>query len=788
MLQPRVTMVGVRIVVTGLAADVGPGLVAELRRHGHQVDEVSAVPGDGAPADVAVCGLGDAAGTRAALDAVHRTGVQRLVAICTRGSADVEQLITGCDVLLVRAAPIMGRDTGGAVQRRFAAPVITGARAHNAVQFIHPDDVARFIAEAVTHPEWTGRVGLAADDPLGLRDVAALLDRRYVELARRLARPDFALIDTTRLRELGFVPTYSSRDCVLDFAKANRQHYFLGPARVDLPWRIPWTRVPEPRPMPAHLQPVAGPGLAGEFDTGVDPAWPVYTAVNTAEAFPGPMTPLSLELSLDGACGNGVQAADLLRPIGELRRALEEQGTGSFGHRIYFNVSVLLAAAALLPGAHPSAWQDLLFGAAMEGQPAMSGRGRWWRMARAVPRVLALVVAFTPETRRMDREARARQRDASYYAGLTDAQLYARLRCARDDVVSAWPVSGLSSMMVAPIMGLLRKAAGRELVAQFRGGTENLASAELLVGAQELAAMARSDTEIAALLRDHTPEQALCRLRSEEPGFVARLDRLVADYGHRGPGETELINPVFADRPAWLLDVVVKLAGSEGRPVVPMPAMGAAVRLLAGLGAAFQRSRERARDVAVRYTHGYRLIAREIGARLAGDGVIEHRDDVFYLTRDELCCPPTDVQERVARRRAERVRLSQQRPPTLFVGQWDCAADVVARLAPGQTLNGMGVSAGVTKGRVRVLTTDSTEDLEPGEVLVAEFTDSGWTPFFGYAAAVVIDTGAKMSHAAVVAREFGIPCVVGSLTGSRALRTGDLVEVDGASGRVTRLE
>jgi phosphoenolpyruvate synthase/pyruvate phosphate dikinase len=72
--------------------------------------------------------------------------------------------------------------------------------------------------------------------------------------------------------------------------------------------------------------------------------------------------------------------------------------------------------------------------------------------------------------------------------------------------------------------------------------------------------------------------------------------------------------------------------------------------------------------------------------------------------------------------------------------------------------------------------------------LVTAFTDTGWTPFFAYAAAVVVDTGGEMSHAAVVAREFGIPCVVNTVTGSSALRTGHVLEVDGATGRVTRVE
>lgn len=114
--------------------------------------------------------------------------------------------------------------------------------------------------------------------------------------------------------------------------------------------------------------------------------------------------------------------------------------------------------------------------------------------------------------------------------------------------------------------------------------------------------------------------------------------------------------------------------------------------------------------------------------------------------------------------------------------------DAVPELRPGESLSGIPASAGLVKGPVRVVTAQSITELQPGEVLVAESIDVGWTPFFSYAAAIVVNTGAKMSHAAIVAREFGIPCVVGSKTGNRALRTGHVVEVDGASGHITRVE
>ena len=119
--------------------------------------------------------------------------------------------------------------------------------------------------------------------------------------------------------------------------------------------------------------------------------------------------------------------------------------------------------------------------------------------------------------------------------------------------------------------------------------------------------------------------------------------------------------------------------------------------------------------------------------------------------------PPLDVRYLVLRRKVERQRLERVRPPMDFVKRWEPDGDRVEELSAGESLTGLPASAGVAKGRVRVVTAESINDLQPGEILVAESIDVVWTPFFSYAAAVVVDTGAMMSHAAIVAREFGIP-------------------------------
>jgi pyruvate,water dikinase len=103
-------------------------------------------------------------------------------------------------------------------------------------------------------------------------------------------------------------------------------------------------------------------------------------------------------------------------------------------------------------------------------------------------------------------------------------------------------------------------------------------------------------------------------------------------------------------------------------------------------------------------------------------------------------------------------------------------------------LTGIGASAGVVEGRARVITDAlDCDQIEPGEILVCHTTDPSWASAFHLVAAVVIDVGSIASHGAIVSREFGIPCVINTGDGTAALRTGDILRVDGTAGTVTVL-
>lgn len=339
------------------------------------------------------------------------------------------------------------------------------------------------------------------------------------------------------------------------------------------------------------------------------------------------------------------------------------------------------------------------------------------------------------------------------------------------------------------------------------------------------------------LLRIVSPDEAIALLSnvsSEDEilaslGIVAGLDRLrrgaisreeyLKEYGHRGPHEAELSIPRPAENPNWIDE---QLNGLERSPV-DVDTMLRAQRMryetaLENLrkkaprkfdsilrrlqeAARLTRLREAGRSETMRALWVSRAFALHAGALCGLD------EDVFFLEHEEIIRLLEGQNESTAgisvRKTAYHQLVALPQYPTIIMGRFDpfvWAADPNRRTDIYDTngrikqpfadrIKGLPGSAGQVEGRVRILNSpEEGTQLQPGEILVAVTTNVGWTPIFPHAAAVVTDVGAPLSHAAIVARELGIPAVVGCFNATQRLKTGDRVRVDGSAGVVEILD
>ena len=326
--------------------------------------------------------------------------------------------------------------------------------------------------------------------------------------------------------------------------------------------------------------------------------------------------------------------------------------------------------------------------------------------------------------------------------------------------------------------------------------------------------MGEADTN--ALLSGQSELESLGLLVGLERLQRGEIDRatFAQQYGHRGPHEFEVSLPRSGEDPHWIdeqlaglreapVDVTTLLARQKAvhdaaweRFQKRFPRKAESMRRKLDKASVVFHLREKARSEVVRSFWVLRDFVLRAG-EIAGLG-----DDIFYLSIDEILDmlggDKTSLGSILARRVAYE-RYSALPPyPRLIVGHFDpfkWAADpnrnsnlfdARQSLAPGSSkVTGFPGAAGVVEGRARVIATPEEGDqLQAGEVLVTTMTNVGWTPLFPRAAAVVTDVGAPLSHAAIVARELGIPAVVGCGNATMRLHTGDWVRVNGEQGTV----
>ncbi|MFC7850812.1 PEP/pyruvate-binding domain-containing protein [Arthrobacter sp. NPDC057388] len=369
------------------------------------------------------------------------------------------------------------------------------------------------------------------------------------------------------------------------------------------------------------------------------------------------------------------------------------------------------------------------------------------------------------------------------------------------------------------LLGRLAKAG--DLQAVLRGLPHNVTT-EMDLELWHAATVIRQDAESFSALTGADPQVLAGRyLEGTLPAVCqAVLHGFLDRYGHRAVAEIDLGVPRWGEDPAHIINVLanyLKLADPDLAPDrLFQRAAEKAEAKAAELAERAARSRgrmtgrivahslRRARETAgMREYPKFRLIEafavlrhqlRLVGEDLADAGRIFAADDIFFLdlTEARVGLRGADLGGLVTERRRNYQREMRRRhiPRVLLSDGTDVEAAMAAQTraasagAPG-TLAGAAASAGTVTGRARVILDPAGADLEPGEILVAPSTDPGWTPLFMTAGALVMEMGGPISHGAVVAREYGIPAVVGVPDATRLIHTGDTVTVDGSAGTVT---
>jgi rifampicin phosphotransferase len=743
-------------------------------------------------------GVRGAAGLSAAVRQVWASiaSGRALAYLSARGVRDVGMALIVQRVVEARAAGVMftrspdGRR--GAEGERIVnaglglgAPVVNGATTPDVLRI---DPRGRLVESIIAHKERATVVGEdgVTEQAVASPDGPALARDRIVDLAEIAARLE-------KLESVAWD---------VEFA-----------CDADRTWVV------QARPATGHGYPEGGDAVT------------VWSNVNVGEALPGVATPFTW--SVAGAFSE----AGFRRAFAALGCRVPKHArlVGNVHGRIYLNLSQFMRIAAQVPFLDPRTLVEL--GGGWGGDELavqvedVSRSGFYARLPVTASRLLREQLSLDEDVRAFEAfaEKQWRAQSALDLAILPDDGVARRLRdiqalLERTGTMMLTCASGTLGMHLA-LKTMLERVApldAERLTQSLTSGIHDLESARPGIGLMHVVGLARREPEARAALE----RESTTGLDAVPDGPTRRaLLSFLELYGDRAVREAELSTARWKEDPRPVLRLLRAAlrtdeqrvertltrakahADSDMARLIPKLNLvqQTAIRHLVARSQRAARLRERMRAWVTRVLGMLRTASLDADRRLlrrdpelaadwkalvAQGGPSAPIHSVFFLTIDEtfdaLRSARAEVSTLVRARRAEIARdQARPDPPATFVGT---PPPVVLPPSGRDVMRGLPASAGVVEGRARVLFREEDMDsLQPGEVLVVHTTDVGWTPLFLVAAGVVTELGGPLSHAAVVAREFGVPTVVNVLGATRVVRTGDVLRVDGDRGTVERV-
>jgi len=562
--------------------------------------------------------------------------------------------------------------------------------------------------------------------------------------------------------------------------------------------------------------------------------YPLWTRANVGEVFPDPVAPLTftllMEVETEGAWRDalvkmGAFTHDEFAP-GEM------ETLGVFGGYCYLNASVTRILGERGPGLTAQAMDDLFFGAQpgippYEVAPGDQNEARTADIGATFQWVLSTDFLEIPAVGQQDVDAiRAARPNLE---SMSNEQLWQH---ARDMMLTNFRrffgdhiyITFLSTVPVGALAQITAAVGRPEDAMRLISGVGDVESAAPSTLMWKLGRMVANDAELTAAF-EAGMGGLMERLRAggaSSQGFLKDFEEFIRRYGARGPNEWEIRNHTWETRPALALAAIdrMRLAANEADPglrnkhmveererafreisemLAGDPATQGMFQAATKAAALFQAGRERTKTNCIKMGHEARMAMHLLGKRMVEAGKADEVGDFGLLMADEVDDWLKDSAKFRADIRERRELMAQyagleepfvfwgtQPEPSTWPGRGESAVEPVSE---GDVLQGFPGCPGEVTGKARVvLDPIDPSALEPGDILVAPITDPSWTPLFVSAGGVVVDVGAAQSHAMIVSRELGIPCVPSVTNGTRRIPHGATILVNGNAGTVTILK
>lgn len=403
--------------------------------------------------------------------------------------------------------------------------------------------------------------------------------------------------------------------------------------------------------------------------------------------------------------------------------------------------------------------------------------------------------------------------------GMSNRALVARARSVMPYERLAWRSEqiGSSNAALGPAVAGQILGDKAHLLVTILGYAGDVESAAPTYSLWSLSRTVKNDPKITALF-DSGVDKVVAQLPTARGGFWSDFAAFIAEFGYRGPSEWDLGTESWESKPSLALGLIDRMrqlddadspsskqaahAAATDKAMMEAtsgmdPATEAAFRGAIGSARRFAGWRESGKSSCIKIMNEARMALIELGERLESKGVLDHSRQIFIALDEELdslALEEMTLRPILAQREKEWNLLKELEVPMFLDGSKPIppisevprkGANKAEKAAKGTILTGAAASTGVVEGMARVITgTDAISEFQPGEILVAPQTDPSWTPLFMVASAVIVDTGSMGSHAMIVARELGIPCVAGLPKATEMIGTGTMVRVDGAAGTV----